>query len=77
MGKPNQRLILAKTGYLSQILLLLVWRQSSLQRVGNAAKLRNRLFLAHRLDGPVVPDASVARMTGVIVALIGGTRLGP
>jgi hypothetical protein len=45
--------------------------------VGKAAKLRKRLLLAHGLDGPFVPDASVARMTGVIVASIGGTRLGP
>jgi hypothetical protein len=77
MGKPNQRLILAKMGYLCRILLLLVWCQPSLEGVGNVAKLRNRLFSAHRLDGPIVPDASVARMTGVIVASIGGTRLGP
>ena len=77
VGKPNQWLILTKMGYLSQILLLLVWYQPSLQRVGNAAKLRNRLFLTHRRDGPLVPDASVARMTGVIETSIHRTRFRP
>ena len=77
MGKPNQWLILAKIQYLPQVLSLLAWSQSSLERVGKAAKLRKRLLLAHGLDGPFVPDASVARMTGVIVTSIHRIRFRP
>jgi hypothetical protein len=77
MGKSNQRLLFTKMGYLSQILLLLVWYQSSLKKVGKDTKLRDWLFLAHLQTGPGIPDPSVARMTGVIVAPIRRIRFRP
>jgi hypothetical protein len=80
VGKPYQRLILTKIGYLSQISLLLVWNQPILKKVGKATELRKRLSFAHRLhrlDRPVIPGAGVARMTGVIVASIRRIRFKP
>ena len=56
---------------------LLARNQPILEEKGKATELRNQLYSAHCLDGPVVPGASVTRMTGVIVAFIGRIRFRP
>jgi hypothetical protein len=77
VGEPNQWADSYENG-------LFIWNiatfdlvSSKLGKVGKATELRILLLLAHRLDGPVIPDASAARMTGVIVASVRRIRFRP